>query len=144
MIKLNTGKVAIPIEFDTGDVENIYFNPSDPDFAVRLKKMMANLEKYAEEMQDVKLDEKGEAVNEFFVDKIAEIQEKLMQEIDTAFNSEVSKVAFKHCSPFALINGEYFVVQFFNAITPIIQMHVEKATKETAKRKNKHIGKYVK
>lgn len=143
-MKLNTGKVAIPIEFDTGDVENIYFNPSDPDFAVRLKKMMANLEKYAEKMQDIELDEKGEAVNEFFVDKIAEIQEKLMQEIDTAFNSEVSRVVFKHCSPFALINGEYFVVQFFKAITPIVQMHVEKATKASAQRKNKHIGKYAK
>lgn len=143
-MKLNTGKVAIPIEFDTGDVENIYFNPSDPDFAVRLKKMMANLEKYAEKMQDIELDEKGEAVNEFFVDKIAEIQEKLMQEIDTAFNSEVSRVVFKHCSPFALINGEYFVVQFFSAITPIIQQHVENATKESAQRKNRHIGKYAK
>lgn len=143
-MKLNTGKVAIPIEFDTGDVENIYFNPSDPDFAVRLKKMMANLEKYAENIQDFELDENGNPTNDSFLDQFAEIQEKLTQEIDEAFKSEVSKVVFKHCSPFALINGEYFVVQFFSAITPVIQQHVEKATKETAKRKNKHIGKYAK
>lgn len=143
-MKLNTGKVAIPIEFDTGDVENIYFNPSDPDFAVRLKKMMANLEKYAEEMQDVELDENGKPTNDSLVDQFAEIQEKLTQEIDRAFKSEVSKVAFKHCSPFALINGELFVVQFFNAITPVLQMHIEKATKASAERKNKHIGKYAK
>ena len=143
-MKLNTGKVAIPIEFDTGDVENIYFNPNDPDFAVRLKKMMANLEQYAENMQDVELDENGKPTNDSLVDQFAEIQEKLTQEIDGAFKSEVSKVVFKHCSPFALINGEFFVVQFFNAITPVLQTHIEKATKASAERKNKHIGKYVK
>ena len=143
-MKLNTGKVAIPIEFDTGDVENIYFNPSDPDFAVRLKKMMANLKEYAENMQDFELDENGNPTNDSFLDSFAETQEKLTQEIDGAFKSEVSKVAFKHCSPFALINDEYFVTQFFNAITPVVQMHIEKATKASAERKNKHIGKYVK
>ena len=143
-MKLNTGKVAIPIEFDTGDVENIYFNPSDPDFAVRLKKMMANLEKYAENIQDIELDENGNPINDSFLEKFAEVQEKLMQEIDGAFKSEVSKVVFKHCSPFALINDEHFVTQFFSAITPVIQMHIEKATKESTERKNKHIGKYAK
>ena len=143
-MKLNTGKVAIPIEFDTGDVENIYFNPSDPDFAVRLKKMMANLENYAESIQDIEIDENGKPTNDSLVDQFAEIQEKLTQEIDIAFKSEVSKVVFKHCSPFALIGGEFFVVQFFNAITPVLQIHIEKATKASAERKNKHIGKYAK
>lgn len=143
-MKLNTGKVAIPIEFDTGDVENIYFNPNDLDFAVRLKKMMANLEQYAENIQDIELDENGNPTNDSFLEQFAEVKEKLMQEIDGAFKSEVSKVVFKHGSPFALINDEYFVTQFFKALSPVVQQHIEKATKESAKRKNKHIGKYVK
>ena len=36
-MKLNTGKQAFPIEFDNGDVQNIYFNPNDPDLAIRMK-----------------------------------------------------------------------------------------------------------
>ena len=30
-MKLSTGKVAFPIEFDNGAKETIYFNPNDPD-----------------------------------------------------------------------------------------------------------------
>ena len=36
-MKLSTGKVAFPIEFDNGDKQNIYFNPSDPDLAIRMR-----------------------------------------------------------------------------------------------------------
>ena len=35
-MKLHTGKVAFPIEFDNGDKDCIYFNPNDPDLAARL------------------------------------------------------------------------------------------------------------
>ena len=34
-MKLSTGKVAFPIEFDNGAKETIYFNPNDPDLFVR-------------------------------------------------------------------------------------------------------------
>jgi hypothetical protein len=36
-MKLSTGKVAFPIEFDNGDKQTIYFNPNDPDLMIRMK-----------------------------------------------------------------------------------------------------------
>ena len=38
-MKLSTGKVAIPIEFDNGDKQNIYFNPNDPDLMIRMNNL---------------------------------------------------------------------------------------------------------
>ena len=36
-MKLSTGKIAFPIEFDNGDKDCIYFNPNDPNLSIRLK-----------------------------------------------------------------------------------------------------------
>ena len=167
-LKLSTGKIAFPIEFDNGDVQNIYFNPSDPELGTRFIAANETIKARVNQLEfaDVELSE-GEtpidisAIENFedvtegqaeYIQKkaalIAEITEStkkiICEELDKAFDSEVSKVVFKYCSPLAVVNGEYYITIFLKAITPEIRKYAEKSNEEAQKRINKHIGKYSK
>lgn len=167
-MKLSVGKVAFPIEFDNGDKDVIYFNPNDPDLAARL---MSAKDSISEKLENLKAEDfnlKNDGSVEFpktidgyedlsdeqreVLTNRAEKMTKLLkntknvicEEIDAAFNGDISSVAFKHCSPLAVVNGEYFIVQFLNAVTPEIQKKINKSNKEVEKKMLKHMAKYQK
>lgn len=167
-MKLSVGKVAFPIEFDNGDKDTIYFNPNDPDLATRLMKAKDNI---GDKLENLKADdynlkndgsfELPENIDGYedmpdeqreVLTNHAESMTKLLEstktiiceEIDTAFNGDISSVVFKHCSPLAVVNGEYFIIQFLNAITPEIQKNINKSNAEVEKKMSKHIAKYQK
>ena len=117
-MKLNTGKVAFPIEFDNGDVQNIYFNPNDPDLAVRMKDFRRKVEERTKNIDDLQLKPDGSAEDEEKIEVIREIQNILCEELDAAFDSPVSAVVFKYCSPFAAVNGDFFVMHFLSSLPP--------------------------
>lgn len=163
-MKLSIGKVAFPIEFDNGDKDVIYFNPSDPDLAKRLNKAQENIQKRIDDIEaesvgfknDVKIpetidgydkltEEEKENLNvnsEFIENTLNKTENIICEEIDYAFNGDISAVVFKHCSPLAIVNGEYFILQFLNAISPEIHKEIKKANKSIERKMNKHISKY--
>lgn len=143
-MKLNTGKVAFPIEFDNGDKAVIYFNPNDPDLMVRMKNLDKRVQEKIEGLEDVELNEEGTPTQIEQVEAFEKMQNIIKDELDVAFGGSVSKVIFKHCSPFAIIEGEYFVVQFIEAIVPEIEKHIKKANVDVEKRMAKHLAKYSK
>ena len=51
-MKLSTGKVAFPIEFDNGDKAVIYFNPNDRGIQERIKGFEASIEKRIKEINE--------------------------------------------------------------------------------------------
>ena len=163
-MKLNVGKIAFPIEFDNGDKDCIYFNPNDPDLASRLMNAKDNIEKRLKDLKpeefsllndgNVDLGKQDNYTGELSLEQKSAIIKKaeqmtnllnntkniIFEELDRAFDSNVSSVVFKHCSPFAIVNGEYFFAQFLNAITPEIRKHISKSNENIAK----HINKYKK
>lgn len=143
-MKLSTGKVAFPIEFDNGDKQNIYFNPNDPDLMIRMKNLDEKVQEKIKGLDDVELTEEGTPTQISQIEIFEKMQNVLKEELDNAFGGSVSAVVFKHCSPFAIIGGEYFVVQFIEAITPEIEKHIKKANADIEKRMGKHIDKYKK
>lgn len=143
-MKLSTGKVAIPIEFDNGDKQNIYFNPNDPDLMIRMKNLDGRLQEQIKGLSDVETDGEGKPTQDSDVEAFERMQNVLKSELDRAFGGSVSDVVFKYCSPFAIVGGEYFVVQFINAITPEIEKHIKKANADAEKRMGKHLEKYGK
>lgn len=165
-MKLSTGKVAFPIEFDNGDVQNIYFNPSDPELATRL---MAAKDKISAKVQNLNFDDfelsnSGEPIVIDTIDDVenltdeqimaisakaeriskvvTETKQIIIDELNAAFDSDVSSVVFKYCSPFAIVNGNYFILNFLEAIAPEIKNYITKANKDVEKKMQKHIGKY--
>lgn len=143
-MKLSTGKVAFPIEFDNGDKQAIYFNPNDPDLMIRMKSLDEKVQDKIKGLDDVELTNEGKPTQISQIEMFEKMQNILKEELDYAFGGSVSDVVFKHCSPFAIVGGEYFVVQFIQAITPEIEKHIKKANADVEKRMAKHIDKYKK
>lgn len=143
-MKLSTGKVAFPIEFDNGDKEVIYFNPSDPDLMTRLNSLKGNIEGRIKDLGDVELANDGTPVEETQIEAFENMKNIFKEELDFAFGGKISAGVFKHCSPFAIVEGDYFVVRFIEAITPEIEKHIKKAHSAVEKKMQKHIAKYSK
>lgn len=143
-MKLSTGKVAFPIEFDNGDKQTIYFNPNDPDLMIRMKNLDEKVQEKIKGLEDVELTEEGKPTQASKIETFEKMQNILKDELDYAFGGSVSEMVFKHCSPFAIVGGEYFVVQFIEAITPEIEKHIRKANADVEKKMAKHIDKYKK
>lgn len=141
-MKLSTGKVAFPIEFDNGDKQNIYFNPNDPDLVVRIKNVENRISKETSQLEDIELSNDGTPTKTSQIEFFEKIQNIIKKELDYAFGGNVSDIVFKHCSPFAIVNGDYFISQFIKAIRPEIENEIKKARAEVKKNIQKHIGKY--
>ena len=143
-MKLSTGKIAFPIEFDNGDKQNIYFNPNDPDLAIRMKDFQSKVESRTKDLEDLRLKQDGTPEDVEAIEKFRQIRNILCEELDIAFNGDISAVVFKHCSPFAIVDGDYFIMQFLAAIKPEIEKQVQKANASIEQKMQKHIGQYVK
>lgn len=143
-MKLNTGKQAFQIEFDNGDTQNIYFNPNDPDLAIRMKDFQVKVEARTKDLEDLKLKNDGTPEDTEAIERFREIRNIVCEELDTAFNGDISAVVFKHCSPFAVVEGDYFILQFIEAIKPEIEKHIKKSNAAVEQNMQKHIANYIK
>lgn len=126
-MKLSTGKVAFPIEFDNGDKAVIYFNPNDRGIQDRIKEFEGSIEKRIKEIDlekyksrfddnvSVDFDIKNpEKLLEMSADEIKALQNRLdvvndiekeynnavKDELDVVFGSKISHAAFRYCQPF--------------------------------------------
>jgi hypothetical protein len=126
-MKLSTGKVAFPIEFDNGDKAVIYFNPNDRGIQERIKNFESSveervhqidLEKYKSRFEDGKsfdVDfENPEKLFDMSADDLLSLQNKIeaigsiedeynkavRDELDVVFGSKISDIAFRYCQPF--------------------------------------------
>ena len=167
---LSTGKVAFPLRFDNGDVENIFINPHDEGLQSRIKNFeksikerinKINLEKYNEAFANgvditnldfsklmnmsaeelEKITKQTDALNE--LDK--ELEKEFCAEIDSIFDSDVSSKAFKYVPPLAMDvdesgNAEIYIMLVLKALAVEIQKYGDKMKNAT----NKYTQKYTK
>lgn len=126
-MKLSTGKVAFPIEFDNGDKAVIYFNPNDRGIQDRIQVFEASIEKRIKEIDlekyksrfddnaSVEFDiDNPEKLLEMSADDLKTLQDRLdvmndiekeynnavKDELDVVFGSKISDVVFRYCQPF--------------------------------------------
>ena len=155
-MKLSTGRVAFPLKFDNGDVENIMINPHDPKLQSRIKNFEASIKERIEKVNferykdlfasGIKVDnldfdtllnmsqEDFEHFNEQ-ADAMANIDEDIEKEfcaeIDHVFDSDVSSKAFKYVPPLAMIptedgGCEMYILLVLKALALEIQKHGNK------------------
>ena len=126
-MKLSTGKVAFPIEFDNGDKAVIYFNPNDRGIQERIQAFEKSVEsrikaidteKYKSRFEDgnsFEIDlENPEKLLEMSADELNALQNRLesvneleaeynkavKDELDVVFGGKISDSAFRYCQPF--------------------------------------------
>lgn len=164
-MKLSVGKIAFPIEFDNGDKDVIYFNPNDPDLATRLMTAISNINERISCIEEpnnienpLRINDNAGIVDSEELEKVnatiddaekfsylIETSDKIVrEELDGAFSSNVSAVIFKHCSPFAVINGKYYLTTFLEAILPEVQKNISKSMGSVDENMMRYIRKYTK
>lgn len=157
-MKLSTGKVAFPIEFDNGDVETIYFNPSDRDFIKRVmdfensieaRTKQINIDKYKSQLDDgININLNVEDFSQIekmsseeiaslrkkvgaIVDIDAEYQQAIKDELNDIFKGDVSSIIFKYCEPMDMVFAED---ENGNEKSEMFIMHFMKAFAEEIKK----------
>jgi hypothetical protein len=169
-MKLSTGKIAFPLQFDNGDVENVFINPHDTGLQQRIKGFeksiherlqKINLEKHKDafvdgvdignldftKLMDMSAEELEKITKQ--TNAMAEIDKELEREfcaeIDNIFQSDVSSKAFKYVPPLAMVpdeNGEceLYILLVLKALAIEIQKYGNKMNNAT----NKYVSKYSK
>lgn len=142
--ELNTQEFTL--DFGNDRVEKIYIDATDPDILIRVAKFGNNISEWVDEnkgiAENIQISENGEIDNKTYIKQYDDLVNKIYQEIDNAFKTEISSKAFKYCSPFAIVNGEYYLAQFLKAITIEIIERIQKANKIRNEEINSLISNY--
>lgn len=126
-MKLTTGKVPFPIEFDNGDKQTIYFNPQSKTFWEKIEKFAESMD---ERFKRINIDKHKDIFDDGIeirvdmtdfnammslskeqldslvkktkaIDEIEdEYQNAIKAELDDIFESPVSTIVFKYARPF--------------------------------------------
>lgn len=140
-MKLNTGRLTIPIEFDNGDKEYIYAYPSDPKFIKQMREFANNAAQRAEEFDNISVDGSGKTDKQ---DEIEKAEQIIREELNKVFAQDVSSIIFKYCSPFAIVDGEFFVIAFIQELSALLIEHAQKNTNDIANSAAyKHVERYL-
>ena len=143
-IKLNTGLKPFNIQFDNSEeVTTIYFNPTDADLPKRLFEAKKLIEEKTKNIKQFEIDESGVPKTDEYIETMNEVNQAIFDTVDYAFGSKISDKVFSKCSPFSIPNGEYFIIQFLNAIAPVLESIIKKESKKANANMKKHIDKYM-
>lgn len=171
-MKLSTGKTAIKVSFDNGDVGVVYINTTDRTIQERInafegrveeKIKNINLEKYQldgeikADISDIdalfdmsaddleKLNKQMSVLTE--IDK--EYNNVVKEELDEVLKSPVSDVFFKYCQPLDVVvveddDGNEKREMYIMHLLKWLGHELMKNAEKNSSAMNKHIGKYVK
>lgn len=144
-IVLDSGLETFEIYFkDRDESTEISFNPSDSDLPKRLFEAQKTIEEKAKEVKEFDLDENGIPDTEECIEHFNDVNRIVYDAVDYAFGNKISDKVFRHCSPFAIVGGEYYILHFFNRVAPLLQEIIAKNQKAASANANKHLAKYMK
>jgi hypothetical protein len=170
-MKLSTGKTAIKVPFDNGDVGIVYINTTDRTIQERISTFESrveekikniNLDKYKAQLDGgINLD--IDALFEMSAEELAKINGQVMalneidaeynkvikEELDEVFKSPVSDVFFRYCQPFDMVvieddEGNEKREMYIMHLLKWLGYELKKNAEKNNSAMDKHIGKYVK
>lgn len=142
-LTLKNGLKPFDIYFEDFDEhETIYFNPADNELPNRLMECQKMIEERSKKLKPYEVDENGIPNADSAMRYFDESKKIVYDAIDYAFGNKVSDVIFKHCGAFAVVDGEYYILRFLDAITPILQKYIKKDNKAANANVNKYLDKY--
>lgn len=135
-IVVDRGLEEYTIEDKNGTVLGKFeMNPADVELVKRYEHVAEAVRNIADDVDESK----------DIVDIVKEMEEKLNNQIDYLFNSNVSQIFFSITSPFTVLpNGEFFVENVLNAIGSLIKAETGKRFKKVQTKIGKYTSKYHK
>lgn len=142
-LDLNLGFKTFRVKFaEFDDTVDILFNPADADLPKRLFEAQKKIEAETKSLENFKLNADGTPVADEYIEKANYVNNVIFDAVDYAFGNKISDKIFIHCSPLAITNGQPFIVQFFEKITPAIQSVIEAEQKKANAAAKKYLDKY--
>jgi hypothetical protein len=137
---IKMGYVDIPLEDEKGNSMGIVsFNPKDINLLERLKTGFTRIEEKVNSIEHI------EDLNEDENIKIyKECDNFVKEELNKIFDYDVSSILFGNNSSFSSHGGSYWIMQFIEGITPIIQTEIKKELKASENRVSKYTKDYEK
>lgn len=135
-IVVDRGLEQYTIEDKNGTVLGKFeMNPADLELVKRYEHVAEAVSHIADNVDESK----------DIVDIVKEMEEKLNNQIDYLFNSNVSQSFFSITSPFTVLaNGEFFVENVLNAIGKLIEAETGKRFEKVQTKIGKYTSKYHK
>ena len=137
---IKMGYVDIPLQDEKGNsLGVISFNPKDINLLERINSGFTKIEekiKSIEFIEDLTTEENMKIYKE--------CDDFVKSELNVIFDYDVSSVLFGNNSSFSSHNGSYWILQFMQGITPIIQTEVKKEFKASENRVSKYTKDYEK
>lgn len=144
-IVLNQGLQPFDIYFEDADEHvTIYFNPSDSDLPRRLMEAQKMIEEKVKDLEPYQTDGDGLPDADSCVAYLDKTKQIICDTLDYAFGNPVGATIFAKCGPFSIVNGNYQLLNFLQAITPEITKIVKKDQKTASGRANEYYKKYGK
>lgn len=136
----NTKKQYLIVDQYGNELGVIVIAPSDTNMAKRAKAAKDNILAYINEASQIADDKNEESI----IDRIAENDKKIKEEINTIFNYDVSSVIFGDTHCLSTSNGVTFVENFLDAVTPVIEQEFEKEFQAASSRISRYTERYHK
>lgn len=121
-LNFDDGRVEYCISGDKSRI--IRVNLTDEALLTRLDKALTRINELVSELREL---EKRDDLSVF--DEIEAIREKVREQLNYAFDYDVSTPVFGGLSPFAESNGELLIFRFLNAIMPEIEKSMDEYVK---------------
>ncbi len=147
MARIVQKKGLEPLEIYFEDIdksETIYFNPSDSDLPKRLMETQKMIEEKAKAIKPYEMDENGMPKPDSCIEYFDAVNKVVCDALDYAFGNKISDVVFKHCGALSIVDGNYQIINFIQAITPEIEKSIKKNRAAAEKKTSKYLEKYRK
>ncbi len=144
-ITLKKGLEPLEIYFEDADeTVTIYFNPSDSDLPKRLVEAQKIIEERSKNIKPFELNENETSDAESCIEYYNEANAVVYDAMDYAFGNKISDKLFRHCGPFTIVDGEYFILQFLDQITPVLEEKIKTDRGRASEKMNKYLAGYRK
>lgn len=134
---IDDGKKEIPVKNKLGEVLAVLrFRTTDVNIIERAQQANKNIMEAFKALDNIDRNPDGTAKNELDIEKLAEVEKRIKEQINYVFNDDVSSDLFKKCSPFSTIGNKFFFENVIDALLNIVY-------KEMNKQHEEHIRRYT-
>lgn len=146
-IRVDDGSMRVPIRNMHGDEIGVfYFRPTDVGIIERYNDMIPEIDKITEPLETMSLTPDGEAADGSTDEEVAalkEARERLYAALNKMFGADMASAFFAHQSPFAPVNGKFYLEHAIDAVGAFIEQQFSIETAKMSDKVQGYVGKYT-
>lgn len=119
----------------------LYLRGSDMSILDRVQELQDKIDDIVAPLSDIDIERDGSALTDETRDTIKAVEQRVIQAIDDVFDLEGGAEAiFKKRSPFACVNGRFFLENVLSALVGVVSRVMEREGELSMKRMDKYLS----